>query len=89
MKYRKKPIVIEAIHYTGSRESFDNIWEWMGGSVGPNCGYEGTLEDPQTFKIITLEGKIIASPDDWIIKGIAGEFYPCKSDIFEVTYEQV
>lgn len=89
MKYRKKPVVIEAIRYTGSMKSFDEIWDWMGGDSGPNCGYSGAEDDPREFGIKTLEGLVNASPGDWIIKGIKGEFYPCKPDIFAATYEPV
>jgi hypothetical protein len=90
MKFRKKPVVIEAVQFDGSKKSFDEIWDWMGGDVGPNCGYTGPSEDdPQGFKILTLEGRVNATLGDWIIKGIKGEFYPCKPDIFAATYEPV
>lgn len=88
--YRKKPIVIEAMNYDGTRESFERIWDWMDGDSvnSPHMGYQGPSDDdPQAFGIRTLEGKITASPGDWIIKGIKGEFYPCKPDVFEATYE--
>ncbi len=88
-QYRKKPIVIEAIRYTGSPKSFDEIWNWMGGHDGPNNGYAGTDDDPREFGITTLEGRMNVNPGDWVIKGIKGEFYPCKADIFEATYEAV
>lgn len=88
-KFRKKPVVIEAMHFTGTKESFDAIWDWMGGYPGPNCGYEGTDAEPQGFGIKTLEGVMKAKVGDWIIKGIQGEFYPCKPDIFAATYEPV
>ena len=88
--FRKKPVVIEAMRYTGSRVSFEAIWDWMGGDDGPNHGYSGPSDDdPQEFGIKTLEGKMDASPGDWIIKGIKGEFYPCKPDIFAASYELV
>ena len=90
--YRKKPVVIEAIRYTGSPMSFSEIWTWMSGddTNSPMLGYEGPSDDdPQEFGIKTLEGKMRASPGDWIIKGIKGEFYPCKADIFEASYEAV
>ncbi len=88
-RFRKKPVVVEAVRYTGSPLSFDLIYEWMGGDDGPNLGHEGPTEDPREFGIKTLEGKMTARPGDWIIKGVAGEFYPCKPDIFEKTYERV
>jgi hypothetical protein len=79
MKFRKKPVVIEAIKWTG--ENFDEIKEFVGESL---FGWE-----PETvnLEIHTLEGKHLASKGDWIIKGVKGEFYPCKPDIFALTYD--
>ena len=79
MKYRKKPVVIEAVQWTGSNR--DEIKEFV-------------PEDkrdirPEGLVLFTLEGHCYASFDDWIIKGVKGEFYPCKPDIFEMTYEKV
>jgi hypothetical protein len=83
MKYRKKPIVIEAIQFNG--KNFSEISRFVGEKLV--CEQEGNLA---IFpKIKTLESEMIASPNDWIIKGVKGEFYPCKSDIFEATYEKV
>ncbi len=78
MKYRKKPVVIDAICFNG-RNSAD-IHEFAGASVREPVG-ERYLE------IETLEGMHRAVPGDYIIRGVAGEFYPCKPDIFEQTYE--
>lgn len=92
MYFRKKPLIVEAIRYTGSTRSFNEIWDWMGGDElngGSNCGYQGTEDDPQEFDIQTPAGKITASPGDWIIKDENGKFYPCKADIFNMTYEKV
>lgn len=80
MKYRKKPVVIEAMHYT-SDEDVVPILEWVG-SEGQAAAY-----DDGELVIFTLEGEMHASLGDYIIKGIEGEFYPCKPDIFEKTYE--
>lgn len=80
MKFRKKPVVIEArlfdpgIDYD---EALDVV-KWCGGAADS----EGCL-------IHTLEGDHLAQFGDWIIKGVKGEFYPCKPDIFEATYEKV
>lgn len=78
MKYRKKPVVIEAVQWTGSNRSevleFSPVAFW-----GDNTG----------LKISTLEGALHASEGDWIIKGVQGEFCPCKPDIFTATYEAV
>lgn len=76
-KYRKKPIVIEAIQFI---DNLDEIESFIGGDVEFRDG---------KLLIITLEGPLLASPNDFIIKGINGEFYPCKPDIFESTYEEV
>lgn len=82
-KFRKKPVVIEAIQWTG--ENVAEVAEFLGLSVRPFRidTVNGTVE------ISTLEGTMTASKDDYIIKGVQGEFYPCKPDIFEQTYETV
>jgi hypothetical protein len=78
-KFRKKPVVIDAIQWTGdNREEID---EFMGESRRKIPG--------NGLQIYTLEGIMDASVGDYIIKGIKGEFYPCKPDIFEMTYEPV
>ena len=77
-KYRKKPVIIEAIRWTG--KNLSEIDNFMGGTVEN----KGT-----TLVIHTLEGDMTASVGDYIIKGVHGEFYPCKPDIFEQTYEVV
>ena len=77
-KYIKKPVVIEAIQFNG-----ENI-----GEINAFTGHSLRLND-ECLEIETLEGTMKASKDDWIIKGIKGEFYPCKPDIFEKTYEVV
>jgi hypothetical protein len=82
MKYRKKPVVIDAMQFDGSNqfplmrwaECFEGATEW-------------TLSDG-CIAIVTLEGEMRADPGDWIIRGVKGEFYPCKPDIFEATYER-
>ncbi len=83
MKYRKKPVVIEAIQLKNNNVS--KILSWIGGEGIVSGGYDN--EDMPFIYIETLEGTIIAIENDWIIKGIKGEFYPCKPDIFEMTYE--
>ena len=81
MKYRKKPVVIEAIQWNG-----DNATEIAEFSKGGKryIEFEGNI-----CRIETLEGVMTASLNDYIIKGIKGEFYPCKPDIFEQTYEKI
>ena len=83
--FRKKPVVIEARHF----DSEDlNIQEWLADWCnGKLCGTKLPAKD-RVIKINTLEGEIEASYGDWIIKGVKGEFYPCKPDIFEMTYER-
>jgi hypothetical protein len=77
-KFRKKPVVIEASQFTG--ENKEEIILFTGDLLGVES-------DDGDLMIITLEGSLRASPGDWIIKGIQGEFYPCKPDIFAATYE--
>lgn len=77
MKFRKKPVVIEAVQWQG-----DNLHELIA-FIG-----EHLRTDASGLIINTLEGQMFASPGDWIIKGVQGEFYPCKPDIFQQTYEQ-
>lgn len=81
--YRKRPVVVEAIQYDGSEERQREIVNWSNGRV------EGMFSTHAILQIPTLEGVMTAEPGDWIIKGVAGEFYPCKADIFEQTYEAV
>jgi hypothetical protein len=90
LRVRKKPVEVDAMRYDGTMDSFNAIHEWMGPDSDPNhpnCGYQGTDDEPGKFAIKTLEGKITASPGDWIIKGVMGEFYPCKPDVFIATYD--
>ena len=81
MKFRKKPVVIEAVQFDG--ETFPG--DFLGVST---TGVSAQVSN-RTISINTLEGTMTASEGDWIIKGVKGEFYPCKPDIFELTYEPV
>jgi len=78
-KYRKKPVIIEAVKWTGEKDDLPKMKDFM------------TYFEYAKGNIIihTLEGRMYASPGDYIIKGVHGEFYPCKPDIFEETYEPV
>lgn len=93
MKYRKKPVVIEAIQWTGDnqREMFDFLTNGEKKDEYMEPYGEHFYIDHQKVKgglvIKTLEGDSVANIGDYIIKGIAGEFYPCKPDIFKKTYE--
>lgn len=90
MKYRKKPVEVEAIQWTGNTIEIKNF-------CGDKCSYDVNDSAWQVGKgvpheeliIHTLEGDMKASRNDYIIKGINGEVYPCKPDIFEKTYEKV
>ena len=85
-KYIKKPVVIEAVQFLDDSETLLVIQEFMG-NADLTINYRD-FNDPK-LKIETLEGIIDASLGDFIIKGIKGEFYPCKPDIFELTYKQI
>jgi hypothetical protein len=89
-KFRKKPVVIEAMQIDGY-DSIHRIIEWVNAA-----NHQFDQSDSQTWtiasyygevRIRTLEGDMTAQKGDWIIKGVKGEFYPCKPDIFEATYE--
>lgn len=90
MKYCKKPIVIDAVQYKdGNFESvlrlFPEAFDWKAQLVKK----DGTGESAKwQIEIPTLEGVMIASDSDYIIKGVKGEFYPCKEEIFKLTYEK-
>jgi hypothetical protein len=83
--YRKKPVVIEAMQFN-SGEDARAIAEWSGGRAVTHPG-DPSSEHPTVMSIDTLEGRMSAVRGDWIIKGVKGEFYPCKPDIFEATYD--
>lgn len=87
MKFRKKPVVIEAVQWDEEKETFALLVE-MG--MQPGSYSSGTYETKiRNLEVRTLEGFLAAKKGDWIIKGVKGEFYPCKPDIFEATYEPV
>lgn len=82
-KFRKKPVVIEACQFEVWRgqEDAEALAAWCGGRIPNPNALRPVIE------IDTLEGVITASDGDWIIRGVQGEFYPCKPDIFDATYE--
>ncbi|EOS7904501.1 hypothetical protein EAC61_RS05360 [Enterococcus hirae] len=80
MKYRKKPVVVEAIQLTN--KNLLEVKEWCNGELVPNTETSGC-----DLYISTLEGIMHTDINDYIIQGVEGEFYPCKPDIFEKTYE--
>ena len=89
--YRKKPVIIEAIRWTGKndKEVEDFIGDSFEGYGNNLVGYylEGEQYRSKILYIKTLEGTMSANVDDYIIKGVQGEFYPCKPNIFNETYE--
>jgi len=83
-KYRKRPVVIDAFHWTGDPDQAEDVG-WIFKAME-----EGTviIEYPWPNMIInTLEGQMTAHAGDWIIRGVQGEIYPCRDDIFKATYE--
>lgn len=82
--FRKKPVVIEAFQLPAAGEDVpEEFHQWCA-----KVGFDNwTSERDESLAIQTLEGIMTASPSDWIIKGVKGEFYPCKPDIFTATYE--
>ena len=94
MKFRKKPVVIDAIQLT--RDNAVKVYEWVHDCTSIKTDMDLyrwddylSIIERKGMKIPTLEGEMTASMGDYIIKGIQGEFYPCKPDIFEKTYEAV
>ena len=79
-KFRKKAVEIEALQFVGN--NYDEIFSFIGDS-------RTAYRKGDTLVIKTLEGDHIASVNDWIIRGVKNEFYPCKPDIFAATYEQI
>lgn len=77
-RFRKKPVVIEALQYTGRNAA--DVLSWAAGAAK-------IKEEGEALLIETMEGTLRADRDDWIIRGVKGEFYPCKPDIFAATYD--
>ncbi|MFQ7546411.1 MAG: hypothetical protein ACLRLE_10480 [Turicibacter sp.] len=87
MRYRKKPVVIEAFQYDG--DLMNRNGEYYVPQWAVEAFENGILFfDGPTLKVKTLEGEMVADVNDCIIKGVKGELYPCKPDIFEATYEK-
>lgn len=84
MKFRKKPVIIEAVQwFFNLADAYENNFP----AIRIFCGDKCHLDPFGGLFIHTLEGNLQASNRDWIIKGVKGEFYPCKPDIFELTYD--
>lgn len=89
MKFRKKPVVIEAFQWTGGLDQTEDP-VWICDAIRRGEVYFVKCPSPDVEMVIkTLEGDHTAKRGDWIIKGVKGELYPCKPDIFEATYERV
>ena len=89
MKYRKKPVVIDAVQFTGSNSQ--EINDFIGANSYEKCCSIGVGNNGERNEVLieTLEGTMRGDIGDWIIKGVQGEFCPCKPDIFEQSYEPV
>ena len=96
-RYRKKPVEVDAVQWDGTAEGATPIIDWILGS-GHTATYRCSNPDrcattdgdtPHDIQIHTLEGDMAASLNDWIIRGVQGEFYPCKPDIFAKTYDAI
>lgn len=102
--FRKRPVVIEAVRFDGIEQvddtpaamfegSFCPPQEWLQEALAMHEAQIGAVfadyDNGDVLKVHTLEGDMIAQPGDWIIRGVNGELYPCKPDIFEKTYEAV
>lgn len=88
MKYKKKPVIIEAIQLLNNNSSIEECLKFIYNVFITDDDIE-TVKNDKHIRIQTLEGYMKASFGDYIIKGVNGEFYPCKPDIFEKTYESI
>ena len=91
-KYVKKPVEIDAVQLT--QDNFTEVEDFIGVSYDTHRHYNNEVDflkhvNPVGLHIKTLEGLMLASVGDYIIKGVQGEFYPCKPDIFHLTYDEV
>lgn len=86
--YRKKPVEILAVQFDGTKESANRILAWIGQHEGV-ARRAHRAEPGRGIVIDTLEGEMTISVEDFVIRGVKGEFYPCKPDIFAATYEAV
>ena len=87
-KFRKKPVVIEAEQFTGADSGESTQYPIVRTFCGREFAVSWTFDKRPFIKIETLEGCMRADVGDWIIKGVKGEFYPCKPDIFAATYDK-
>ncbi|MDG2025922.1 MAG: hypothetical protein P8J50_02330 [Acidimicrobiales bacterium] len=88
--FRKKPVIVEAMLWDGSPESADAVLAWIHAGAPDDeklAEYTDPRDSGAEFATHTLEGRLTASPGDWIIRGVVGEFYACKPEVFADTYE--
>lgn len=88
-EFRKKPVVVHAMQFETNNESGDVNMNAIVIAINQGRDKPGAWHNGTNIFILTLEGEMRAEVGDWIIRGVKGEFYPCKPDIFEATYEQV
>lgn len=95
-RFRKRPVVIEAVQFAHAESAEDPFWRvteedappWLVEAIeAGTVSHEFRSEDYWYFTVRTLEGLMTGGPDDWLIRGVEGELYPCKASIFEATYE--
>lgn len=87
-KYRKLPVVIDAVQWSGN--VFDEVTDWISAALSTGVGEVGGIfRLGDEIHVFTIEGTMKAQPGDYILRGIKGEIYPCKPDIFKNTYEKV
>ena len=84
-RFRKRPVEIEAVQFT--RDNGTIVAKWCGGRWVAERKPSDASDVAERVEIPTLEGVMRASLNDWVIKGVQGEFYPCKPEIFAATYE--
>jgi hypothetical protein len=85
-RYCKKPVEIEAMQFDGTKDSANHVLAWIGRNGG--TAERAHSRRPELgLTISTLEGRMLARPGDYVIRGVQGEFYPCKPEIFVATYE--
>lgn len=87
-QFRKKPVEVEARLFDGLKAGCE-IWDWANGPIAIASHKGDNDERIPILEIETLEGVMVASIGDWVIKGVKGEFYPCKPDVFAATYEAI
>lgn len=87
MKYRKKPVVIDAWPVRDLVRKVATDWRALPPEIAEAYESGGWVFTSEGVYIPTLEGSMLARHDDWVLRGVAGEFYPCKPDIFAATYE--